>query len=450
MSAEPFTHDSAGTPAAAWASRPEWRDVPDLAVGSLTDLDGAPVRRVVVVAAHPDDESLGAAGLMAMAHADGLEVELVLATLGEHSHPDSPTITPDQLAARRELEAAAALAQVAPGARTSLVGLADGGVELDVDRLVRVLVEVVGDGRGVLLVAPWSHDGHPDHDAAGRAAAAAAHRTGARCVQYPIWSWHWREPGDLPWGEVLRLPLTDDVRAAKAKAIAAHHSQVAPLSSAPGDEVLLTAEMLSHFAGAHETYVETEPVDPAFDDLHTSSDDPWGVESRWYEERKRALLLALLPRRRFRSAWEAGCSVGVLTRALAARCDEVVGTDRSAAALAIAERHVTAGVSFEHREVTTPWADRAFDLVVVSEVGYFLSPRDLDRLLDVVADALADDGVVLLGHWRHEIEGWPLDGPQVHERFLADPRWTRLATYADDDVELLLLGPRGALPRHDA
>ena len=117
----PFTHDGPGTPAQAWREHPGW------GAGEPVTLHG--VDRVVVLAAHPDDESLGAGGLLAAASRAGLPVELVCVTDGEGSHPHSPTTPPEDLAARRrdEVLAAAALLGI-PAERVHHLGIPDGGV----------------------------------------------------------------------------------------------------------------------------------------------------------------------------------------------------------------------------------------------------------------------------------------------------------------------------------
>ena len=85
-------------------------------------------------------------------------------------------------------------------------------------------------------------------------------------------------------------------------------------------------------------------------------------------------------------------------------------------------------------------------LPVVSEVGYFLSPRAVDRLADRVAASLDEDGVVVLCHWRHPVEGWPLDGAAVHERVARRLGVPLQATYADRDVEIRVHAPDAAWP----
>lgn len=448
MSDVPFTHDTAGTPAATWDACPEWTTAAPL---MLVDLDGAACSRVVVLAAHPDDETLGAGALMATAHRRGLDVRLVLATRGEASHPDSPTTSAADLARLRLAESYDALALVAPDAELTSMGAADGALVDHEDALVELLVGIVGDGRGTLLLAPWRHDGHRDHEAAGRAAAVAARRTGARLVEYPVWFWHWGAPAALPWPDVRRLALDGTDRRDKAVAVRAHRTQVAPLSAQPGDETLLSASLLAHFEGTHETFLELPVRDPALEHLHQEVDDPWGVDTRWYEQRKRDLVLACLPARRYADAWEAGCSTGALAAALVTRCDTVTATDSSPTAVATAERRLASAprVRVLLRDVVQDWPADSFDLVVVSEVGYFLSPRDLDRLAAVVETALRPDGVLLLCHWRHEVTGWPLDGPDVHRQVRDRAGWNELACYRDRDVEVLVLGRRDVMPRSD-
>ncbi len=440
-----FRHDAPGTPATAWD---DWVAAAGRSPLRLLDRDSAPIRRLVVVAAHPDDEVLGAGGLIALAgRQPAVRVTVVLLSAGEASHPASTSHDPRQLAARREQECRAGLAELGPAVDLAPIGLPDGGLAAYEEECVAAVVAAVGDGRGVLLVAPWRHDGHPDHDAAGRAAAVAATRTGARLLEYPVWWWHWGDPTAAP-ADTYALPLDADAVRAKARAIARHRSQVEPLSPAPGDEQLLGADFLAHFRRGHEVFVEQAAGDSALDDVHEGGAEPWGADTRWYEARKRALLLAMLPRRVHARALDVGCSTGVTTQALADRSESVVAVDASEAAVASARERLAglAHVEVERRDLPGDWPDGRFDLVVVSEVGYFLSAAALEQLVDRVAGCLTDDGVVVLGHWRHPVAGWPLDGPDVHAAFESHPGWSRLASYADRDVELALLGHPDVLP----
>lgn len=158
----------------------------------------------------------------------------------------------------------------------------------------------------------------------------------------------------------------------------------------------------------------------ALDQLHRDSDDPWDVDS-WYERRKRALTLAALPREQYGRVLEVGCSVGALAVDLATRCDRLLAVDASPAAIDLAQRRTAdvAHVDVRLARIPHQWPEGQFDLVSISEVGYFLSPQELAVMIVRVRDSLTDGGHVLLCHWRHEIVGWPLDGADVHDAFLA-------------------------------
>lgn len=429
-----FEHGDAGVPRAHWAELLDGADLPPL--------DLAPCSRVLVLAAHPDDESLGAGGLLATCAATGLDAALVVVTDGEGSHPGSPTHDPGALASRRRRELTGAAAALGlPTTAVTFLGLPDGAVADHADEVVAAVVDRVGDGRDCLVVAPYRADGHPDHEAAGRCAAAAAHRTGAVLAEYPIWLWHAGDATDLPLRSMARFPLSDRARAAKRAAIASHASQVEALSDQPGDEVMLTPSVLEHFSGDEELFVLTAPEeapDDRLDRLHAQDADPWGVQSRWYEQRKRALLLAALPRPRFDRALEVGCSTGVLTELLLDRADHVVAVDSSDAALDLARARLDGRVDLRLLDVPHDWPEGTFDLVVVSEVAYFLSPVALDGLVRRVSTCLAPDGVVALCHWRHPVRGWPLDGAAVHHAFDDERLPPRAARYRDRDVEIVV------------
>ncbi|WAL40564.1 PIG-L family deacetylase [Brevibacterium sp. BRM-1] len=429
-----FTHLGAGTPAQAWAER--------AAAEEPARLDLRPYGRVVVLAAHPDDETLGAAGLIATAVAAGCDVEVIVASLGEASHPDSPTHSPRELARVREAElhAAAECLGVEP-AHVSVLGMPDGGIAAREEELVHAVVERLGEAAGTLLAAPYSHDGHPDHEAVGRAGRVAALRCDAELVEYPIWLYHAQAPDALHWADVRALPLGAQARAAKRAALAAHASQVAPLSDAPGDEAILQPGMLAHFDRDTEWFVAVprgELRDDALDALHRRRPEPWGAHERWYEERKRAITVAMLPQRRYERALEVGSSTGWLAAALAERAAAVLALDASPAAIAAARAHVPDTVELERARVPEEWPAGTFDLVVVSETAYFLSPAQNARLLERIRGSLAPAATVVYCHWQHPIAGWPLSPAAIHHRFAAAGLLDEFARYRDRDVEILV------------
>ncbi|MCO7222484.1 PIG-L deacetylase family protein [Klenkia sp. PcliD-1-E] len=207
-------------------------------------------RRVVVCAAHPDDEVLGVGGAMALLAAAGVELVHVAVTDGEASHPGNPVLAPAQLAAAREAESGAALAALGVSPVDAVrLRLPDSGVAAHEDRLVEELVpRVLGAD---LVLATWTGDGHPDHEAVGRAALVAAARAGVPVAQYPVWAWHWSHPGDprLPWDRARAVALPPGVQAAKRAALDCFTTQVRPLGP---DPAVLPPEVLAHAHRDHE------------------------------------------------------------------------------------------------------------------------------------------------------------------------------------------------------
>ncbi|WAP51950.1 bifunctional PIG-L family deacetylase/class I SAM-dependent methyltransferase [Arthrobacter sp. ATA002] len=397
----------------------------------------------MVLAAHPDDETLGAGGLIAAMAARGAAVDVIVATAGEASHPGSPTHTRRELAGIRRTELAAAVAQLAPDATVHLLNLPDGGLAASRSGLDAALAAIVGPAvENTVLAAPWRTDGHTDHDTAGLAAAGLARTLGIPLLEYPIWLWHWGTPADIPAGLAV-LPLDPAAAAAKARAMATHVSQVEPLSDAPGDEALLSQTVLAHFERGFESFAVTRPRPPreVFEDLYRRSPDPWEFESSFYEHRKRALSMAMLPRPHFASVFEPGCSIGVLTADLAARADAVTATDISRRALDLARIRLagTPQVTLARGAVPQDWPEGRFDLVVISEIGYFLQHSELSELAARTETSLTEDGVVLLCHWRHRNEGWELTGDEVHGAFRARPGLRVFAEHREEDFRIDVL-----------
>ncbi len=164
--------------------------------------------------------------------------------------------------------------------------------------------------------------------------------------------------------------------------------------------------------------------------------DPFRYRSRWYEERKRALTVACLPRRRYANAWELGCSNGILTAELATRCDRLLGTDISDEALAQAALSTRDCPQVALQRATHPqdWPDGTFDLIVLSEVGYYLQPDALALLGRKLRSSIADGGLLLACHWNHPFDEASSSAHDVHQIVWSD--LPEVFSYRDDDFLL--------------
>ena len=179
-------------------------------------------------------------------------------------------------------------------------------------------------------------------------------------------------------------------------------------------------------------------ADHHFDALYLHSADPWGFRSRWYEQRKRALALAALPQRRYGSAIEAGCANGELAAALAERCSGLLACDFHEKALDLAARRLAehGHVRVERRRLPQEWPQQRFDLAVVSELGYYLTPSELERLAEAIAVSLGASGTLLACHWRHAIDDAFLDGDRVHRILQRHTGLKRLASHVEHDFRI--------------
>lgn len=153
-----------------------------------------------------------------------------------------------------------------------------------------------------------------------------------------------------------------------------------------------------------------------FDRLFASSSDPWRFKDRWYEARKRALTLACLPRARYRSGYEPGCANGELSAALAERCDRLLVADCTTAAVELARQRVAEQphVRVERALLPQDWPQEVFDLIVISEIAYYLTAPALADLAAKARGSLQAGGDIVACHWRHPIDGCPLGGDAVH------------------------------------
>ncbi len=185
--------------------------------------------------------------------------------------------------------------------------------------------------------------------------------------------------------------------------------------------------------------MSTRLPDAYFDRMYVGTDDPWQLSTRWYEQRKYAITLALLPDRRYRHAFEPGCSIGTLTTQLARRCDHVTAVDVADAAVRSADARLReAGcrdrVTLIRSSMDAGWPPGPFDLLVLSEVAYYLDADALAAVLRRECPRLHQGATVVAAHWRHAVNDYRLSGDAANAVIARTPGLTSLGCYQDRDV----------------
>lgn len=177
-----------------------------------------------------------------------------------------------------------------------------------------------------------------------------------------------------------------------------------------------------------------------FSRMYSGTADPWDLAGRWYEQRKYALTLAALPRRRYRRAFEPGCSAGVLTRLLAERCDAVLATDRVPAAVAGAAARNRDLPQVETRVLTVPeeWPEGTFDLIVLSELLYYFDETAFHEVLARTVGSLEPGGTLVTAHWDHPVPEHRLTGTQLAPLLRETPGLVAGTEFHDPDFVLSL------------
>lgn len=210
-------------------------------INHLGDLEvwEPPSSPVLVLAPHPDDETLAAGGLIASLRANGIEVRVVAVTDGEKAYANEAG-----QGEIREIEQADALHQLGVD-RSQIIRLRlpDSDVAAHEAKLVALLLPLVSDlsngsdvSKAAHLIAPWHGDFHPDHEVCGRAAQEVARLTGATLTSYFFWTWH-RGTLDtfrtLDRKQLCIFPLSEQALQAKLAALHCHRSQLNHSSGEP-------------------------------------------------------------------------------------------------------------------------------------------------------------------------------------------------------------------------
>lgn len=251
------------------------RPLPDSLANFLRDepvpLDARSLDRTLVLAPHPDDESLGCGGTLAILRKAGYPVHVVFVSDGTLSHPNSPSYPAERLRDLREQEARQALRILhVPDREATFMRLPDRHVPMPDDAgfedASEQLLAVIQQFRPTTILVPYARDPHPDHRATYALLMAAQNRMKQndrpRVLEYLIWLWELGRPDDLPKpGE--RLVLQVDIGAVvaqKKQAINAHQSQVTRLIDDDPTAFYLSPELLHHFDTPYELFVEKLPL----------------------------------------------------------------------------------------------------------------------------------------------------------------------------------------------
>jgi hypothetical protein len=174
-----------------------------------------------------------------------------------------------------------------------------------------------------------------------------------------------------------------------------------------------------------------------FEEMYGADSDPWGFETRWYEQRKYALTVAALPEARYRSAFEPGCSIGVLTSLLAPRCDRLVATEIIDSALAQARVRLSPfpHVRLERWSIPEQWPTDIFDLIVLSEIAYYFDAATLRCIADRAMSSLSPRGTLVGVHWRGPTD-YPLSADDAHEILTSVGGLTSVVHHAESEFVL--------------
>jgi SAM-dependent methyltransferase len=188
--------------------------------------------------------------------------------------------------------------------------------------------------------------------------------------------------------------------------------------------------------------VRPATTDAYFDEMWASAGDPWAHASRWSERRKYDLTVASLPRPRYDRSFEPGCGIGVLTSSLAPRSQRHLAMERDPRGVEATRGRCAdqPGVTVVEGRIPDDWPTAPFDLIVLSEVLYYLA--DIAPVLDLVEATITPGGDLVAVHFRPVVPEHAWTGDEVHEQLRSRPGWTALAHHVEDDFVLDVLRRR--------
>ena len=219
----------------------------------------------LVIAPHPDDETLGCGGAIALLRQRNISIHVLFISDGTMSHPHSQKYPPNVRRALREQEAQDALSVLGVDKKeATFLRLPDTRVptasSATFEETVAQVQQCLAQTKPQTVLVPWRRDPHCDHQASWQLTRAAVLRyeQPLRWLEYPIWVWELAQPEDIPRsedGQMWRLSV-ETVLPLKQRAIAAHVSQTTHLIDDDPEGFILTPEVLAHFTEPYEIYLQ--------------------------------------------------------------------------------------------------------------------------------------------------------------------------------------------------
>jgi LmbE family N-acetylglucosaminyl deacetylase len=364
---------------------------------------------VVIVAPHPDDETLGCGGAIALFRELGCDVQILVISDGTLSHPNSRKFTAKLLRELRENETLEAVSLLGvKNEAVTFLRLPDGAVSENIQDAVAKCQNYLAKIAPKIILLPWRYDPHADHRGSWQLIQIALQelKLSPRQLEYPIWDWDPLQTKALPKSLKITTWQLDisSSKDLKQQAIAQYRSQTTNLIDDDLAGFRLTSEMLASY----------------FDKLYTEDPDPWKFETSEYEAKKYAATIAALQQDKYEYALEIGGSIGVLTEKLAVKCNSLLSIDVSqiAQSKAIQRCQNLSHVKFDIMCIPKNFPDEMFDLILVSEVGYYWGWEDMYKSQQLILQHLKPGGHLLLVHWILYARDYPLTGDEVHESFL--------------------------------
>jgi SAM-dependent methyltransferase len=404
-----------------------WDDLPRIDLATVLDRHS----RFVAIATDPWQLYASLGATLADLAGAGIEVSVIVIDARETDDSTTPVERPATRWTRWDL-------------RTEKARAIEGVV---CERVARLL-----DDR-TLVFTPTDSKEHPDPAAIPQAVRTAARQQGATVLEYLPLPYFSTIDADQFWSRARWL--APSLRGLRAKEAALNRCNAdrertgecqgaLALSRCVAEIVLLprASGLAAPVAGATVVRRRRHEVAAPFDAMfHDGTEDPWHADDSPYEQRRLALVLACLGRPRYRRIVEIGCATGQLTVALAQRADEVIALDPSPKALAQARRRAGSdAIRWVLGAVPRDFPDVDTDLVVLSEVGYFLDGPDLLATVRVARRHLREGGELIMANWRRATENIPLDGPTVQRQTAAMLDLPRRAQYEDTDLIIEVWG----------